>query len=66
MRIPDQYRNILLLGTVTFLGAFLAAGAAFWDEPARTEPKKAALHTGQTPVRIVGPPFVPNTNPRER
>ena len=66
MRIPDQHRNILLLGTVTFLGAFLAAGAAFWDDPARPDQAARTHHANPTSVRIVGPLFVPNTNPRER
>jgi hypothetical protein len=32
----------------------------------RAAEKAPARHVDQTPVRVVGAPFVPNTNPRER
>ena len=36
------------------------------NTPAIAPEKKPARLVDQTPVRVVGAPFVPNTNPRER
>jgi len=57
---------MLLLGAVTLLSVTAAGIVAVLDPgPA---PASAAFRpaTEQTPVRIVGTPFIPNTNPRER
>ena len=36
-------------------------------EPAlRTDVEKPVALADQTPVRVIGTPFVPNTNPRQR
>jgi len=35
-------------------------------EEAPTPDKRIIFVSGQPPVRVVGAPFVPNTNPRER
>jgi len=57
---------MLLLGAVTLLSV-TAAGIVAVPDPGPA-PASAAFRpaTEQTPVRIVGTPFIPNTNPRER
>jgi hypothetical protein len=64
MRIPDDNRNLVMLATVTLFTAIIAAGAAFMERPAAA--KKPVYVADQTSVRVVGAPFVPNTNPRQR
>ena len=71
---------MVLLAAVTLLSVAVA-GAAAWLEPATATGNKPVLASSattpsstaqpvvlvdQTPVRVVGAPFVPNTNPRER
>jgi acid phosphatase class B len=67
MRVREDNRNLVLLAAVTLVCAFIALAAAAFDpsaSTAQTASKQAAL-ADQTPVRVVGVPFVPNTNPRE-
>jgi hypothetical protein len=67
MGIPEENRNMVLLASVTLVCALIAIIAtAFEPEPstARTASKQTAL-ADQPAVRVVGVPFVPNTNPRE-
>jgi hypothetical protein len=64
MRIPDERLNLVILAVVTLFTAAIATGAAFMQRPAAA--KKPIYLADQTPVRVVGPPFVPNNNPRER
>ena len=66
MRIPEENRNMVLLASMALLCALIAlATTAFEPTPstARTANQQAAL--AETQVRVVGVPFVPNTNPRE-
>ena len=66
MRPGEANRNMLLLGAFMLLGlagAGLAAALGPGPAPASAAPGPA---TEQTAVRIVGTPFIPNTNPRER
>jgi hypothetical protein len=81
MRIREENCNMVLLAAVTLLSVTVA-GAAAWLEPvaatgnnnpvlasSATTPSSAdqpVRFVDQTPVRVVGAPFVPNTNPRER
>lgn len=72
MRTREANRNIALLGAVTLLSV-AAAGVAALLDPAPTSanaaPRPAANQASlqdPAPVRIVGTPFVPNTNPRQR
>jgi hypothetical protein len=68
MRIPEENCNMLLLATVTLAGVIIAGGVALL-EPAPARPPaagKPAYLADSTPVRIIGAPFAPNTNPRER
>jgi hypothetical protein len=65
MRIPEENRNMVLLATVTAFTAAIACAVALLDPaPAQTDSKPAYL-AEQTPARVVGVPFEPNTNPRE-
>ncbi|MBN8989845.1 MAG: hypothetical protein J0H42_16455 [Rhizobiales bacterium] len=78
MRVREEDCNLVLLAGVTLVSVAIAGGAAlmepgsaagrpFYLASAATpgaENKPARL-ADQVPVRIVGAPFVPNTNPRE-
>ncbi len=67
MKVLEENRNMVLLAAVTLVCGFIALVAAAFDpapSTARTAGQQTAL-ADQTPVRVVGPPFVPNTNPRE-
>jgi hypothetical protein len=48
------------------VGALLAASATAIHEPIRSVGIKPAYPVDEKPVRVVGTPFVPNVNPRER
>ena len=68
MKIRKENCNMVLLATVTLAGAMIAGGVALFEAaPAkqRTATQPAYL-ADSTPVRIIGAPFTPNTNPRER
>jgi hypothetical protein len=68
MRIREDNRNIVLLATVTLVSVAVAGVAALF-EPATAKQEVAtspAYLADSTPVRVVGTPFAPNTNPRER
>ena len=59
---------MVLLAAVTAFG-LAAAGVVAVLEPApapRVEAIKPVYVADQAPVRVIGTPFVPNTNPRER
>ena len=70
MRIRKDNRKMLLLAAVT-LCCIVAAGTAALFDPMPVRDKQA-IDTGQvrvgdvSGVRVVGTPFVPNVNPRER
>jgi hypothetical protein len=70
MRIPEENCNMLLLAAVTAFS--LAVAGVVWvvqseAEPAPRADTSRAIHVAdQAPVRVIGTPFVPNTNPRER
>ncbi|MGY4225160.1 hypothetical protein ACVMIH_002521 [Bradyrhizobium sp. USDA 4503] len=76
MRVRESDRNLLLLGTFTLLSVAAAGLVALLDPapaPANPALRPPANHASasdqglaQTRVRIVGTPFVPNTNPRQR
>jgi hypothetical protein len=80
MRIREEDCNMVLLAGVTLLSVTVATTAA-WLEPAsagKSTPDYASAPppssvekpsirlADQAPVRVIGAPFVPNTNPRER
>jgi hypothetical protein len=64
MRIPEENRNLVMLVVVMLFTAVIVAGAAFKQRPAAA--KKPVTLADPAPVRVIGAPFVPNTNPRER
>jgi len=76
MRVRETNRNLMLLGSFTLLSVAAAGIVALLDPapaPANAAPRPTANQAPvpsqaltQTPVRIVGTPFVPNTNPRQR
>jgi hypothetical protein len=68
MRIPEENCNMILLAAVTFVSV-AGAGAVALLQPAPAQEMAQATPAylaDPTPVRVVGAPFVPNTNPRER
>ena len=67
MKVREENRNMVLLASVTMVCAMLALISAAFEpmsSTAQTAGRQAAL-ADQAPVRVVGVPFVPNTNPRE-
>lgn len=68
MRVREEDRNMVLLAAVTAV-SLLVVGVIALFEPATAKQEAASIPAypaDSTPVRIVGAPFVPNTNPRER
>ena len=70
MRVREENRNIVLLAAVMAF-SLAVAGVVTVLEPApaqgpRVEAIKPVYVADQAPVRVIGTPFVPNTNPRER
>jgi hypothetical protein len=79
MKIREENCNMFLLAVVTVFTVVIAASASLVGPPdtapvrfaARAEQTAAADKpivdvTDQPAVRVVGTPFVPNTNPRDR
>jgi hypothetical protein len=62
MRVREENCNMVLLAAVTLFCAMVAVAADWWQGPKQTSAEFAA----QTPVRVVGAPFVPNVNPSIR
>jgi len=68
MKVREENRNIVLLASVALVCAMLALIAAAFEpvsSTAQTAGHQQAALADPAPVRVVGPPFVPNTNPRE-
>ena len=70
MRVREEDCNMVLLAAVT-LFSLAVAGVASALEPApaptpSAEASKPVYLADESPVRVIGPPFVPNTNPRAR
>ncbi len=82
MRIREENCNMLLLAGVTLLSMAVAGAVALLEPTSATgkntpvyassaatsssAEKQPLRLVDETPVRVVGAPFVPNTNPRER
>ena len=80
MRIREENCNMILLAVVTSISVAIAGGAMLVadDNPARladrtsgridpaSSGKRIIYVSDAPPARMVGAPFVPNTNPRER
>ena len=66
-----RYNKPLILAAIGFTVGFAARAMAKFVQPTVPEKPAAAREpvrvlADQQRVRIVGPPFVPNVNPRER
>jgi hypothetical protein len=64
----EEDNGVLLLVAITLICAMIAVLPGVLEPPssvAASRPPPTYL-ASQDPVRIVGPPFIPNTNPRER
>ncbi len=68
MRIPEENCNMILLGAVALVSLAVVGGVALMEPATAEETVKAtpAYLADPTPVRVVGAPFVPNTDPRRR
>jgi hypothetical protein len=77
MRIREDNRNMVLLATVALCCAVIAGALAvlepvFGKAPENKAPEKQVADSGPVDraslasVRVVGTPFVPNINPRQR
>ena len=74
MRIREENRNMILLATVTLCCSAVAATLALFEPATGRPPDKLLAERAdlsprtpaQIPVRVVGAPFEPNVNPRER
>jgi ABC-type phosphate transport system substrate-binding protein len=71
MRLREENCNMILLATVTLVSTMVAAIASWWQAPpsAATRPPVSIANqtvADQTEIRVVGAPFVPNINPRDR
>jgi len=68
MKVLEENRNLVLLAAVALISV-VVAGIVTLFEPVTAKQEIAstpAYLVDSTPVRVVGAPFVPNTNPRER
>jgi hypothetical protein len=68
MRVREEDRNVVLLASVALVCAMLALIATAFQptaSTAQTASQQQAALADQAPVRVVGVPFVPNTNPRD-
>ena len=66
MRIREENRNLVLLSTVALFSEAIAGGAALLQPSQAPVAEKKPVYLASQPVRVVGSPFVPNTNPRQR
>ncbi len=78
MKIREENCNMFLLAVVTVFTVVIAASASLVTAPDKapvqfaaraeqaTADKPIVYVTDQPAVRVVGAPFVPNTNPRQR
>jgi hypothetical protein len=68
MRIPEENCNMILLAAVTLVSTAIVGGMALLEPaPAQATAQAAPSYLmDTTPVRVVGAPFVPNTDPHRR
>jgi hypothetical protein len=69
MRIREENCNMVLLAAVTLVSTAIVGGMALLEPaPAQATAQAAAPSylMDTTPVRVVGAPFVPNTDPHRR
>ena len=68
MKVHEENRNAVLLAAIMTTCAMVAGVSALFEPATASQEvaRRPAYLSDSTPVRIVGVPFVPNTNPRER
>ena len=71
MRVREEDCNMVLLATVTLVSAMVAMIAGWWQGPSLAAAKPPVYVANRavadrTEVRVIGAPFVPNVNPRDR
>src|SRR5882672_11200518 len=71
MRVREENCNMVLLATVTLVSAMVAVISGWWEAPQPAAARPPVYVADQavadrTEVRVVGAPFVPNVNPRDR
>ena len=68
MRVSEEDRNMVLLAAVAAVSVAVACGVALFGPAAAKQEaaSQAAYLADNTPVRVVGSPFVPNTDPHRR
>lgn len=72
MRIREDNRNMVLLTTVTLCCAVVAGALAVLEPVLGRAPEKQVADSrpiesaSSASIRVVGAPFVPNVNPRQR
>jgi hypothetical protein len=73
MRVREENCNMILLMAVTLFSAIVAIIAGVWQglqsiaaEASPRDKPPIYLAADRAPIRVVGAPFVPNLNPRDR
>jgi hypothetical protein len=73
MQIRADHRNIFLLGAVTLCCVVVAGTLALYEPVFGQAPERRVADNSRpvdaaapAAVRVVGAPFVPNVNPRQR
>ena len=65
MKVKEADRNALLLAAVTLFSVAVAGVVSLLEPASVPAIQKPVYVADQTPVRVIGTPFVPNTTPRE-
>jgi hypothetical protein len=66
MRVREEYCDMLLLAAVTLISAVVAVVVNWSEGPQPQAADPAVSLLDRTSVRLVGAPFIPNVNPRDR
>ena len=66
MRVREENCNMILLAAATLVCTFVALVANWSEGPQPPAAKPTVSAAIQTSVRLIGAPFIPNVNPRDR
>jgi hypothetical protein len=67
MRVREENCNMVLLAAVAAFSLAVAGIVSVLESESAPRTEARPVHVAdETPVRVIGTPFVPNTNPRER
>jgi hypothetical protein len=66
MKMREANLNIMVLAGVLLFSLVISGVAALFERRTSPADRKLVYAAEPVPVRVVGPAFVPNTNPRER